>query len=298
MALAHKLRHEGLFDEDRPAVFQAWSPGAVEWALPLSTGHRPLLVMVGPEDDCACHAHWASQANVHFVCSSPVTRRKLLAAGVAPARVAVLLPLLSLDAIRPVSRGDVRARLGLSESDDVILVLPPVTRGAGAFIAVWASFLVEKLRPTVRVIIPDSGPEALRIQRLAQACRHEQVTCFAPEIPLSALLAAADMAAYLPPLDASVDVVAQAARHGCPLMLTNTPVVQELLPEDAAWWCRANDPEDGARQIIAALENPDQSRLQAERAQAAIIGRFDVAQLTERWQHLYAKLEQRMPVGV
>ena len=208
-------------------------------------------------------------------------------------------PAVNWAATEPGCRATVRARLALAESDEVVLVLPPITRHTGALLAAWASFLLEKVRPTVRIVVPGDGREAQRIHRFGQAGRHDWMLRLAPpSLSLSTLLAAADLAAYLPTTDAPVSGAACAALCGCPLVATAMPSVCEFLPDDAAWWCQPGDPEDTARQMLGLLEQPKAARQRSRRAQAAATAYFDGGKTDELYRQIYANLATRRPAAV
>jgi glycosyltransferase involved in cell wall biosynthesis len=233
------------------------------------------------------------------VCSSQAVRHRLLACGVAAPRAVVIPPLVERGTAQAARRSEVRAQLNLGADDDVVLALPPVARSTGALTAAWAVLLLEKVRPTVRVVVPGAGREVERIVRLAEACHHEWVLRLAPsDLPLSALLAAADVAAYLPAADVPLGGPLAAALRGCPLVATAVPSLREWLAEEnAVGWCRPGDPEDAARQLLQALAHREQTHLRAERARMAATSACDFEKGLASYRRVYANLAQRRPAG-
>ncbi len=293
-ALQRGLQRVG-FQADRPVVFHAWSTVAACWALPLTAGHRPLLVQVDPAAKLATLARWAAAQNAHFVCASSATRQRLLDRGVPAARVVVVCPACTPPPPDPAARGRGRARLALRPDDEAVLALPPVARPAGALSVAWAAFLLEKARPRVRLVLPADGREAARIQRLAAACRHEWMVRYAPaDLPLATLLAAADVAVYLPHRDAPPQALWSARATRCRLVATDVPVVREVLAGRAGvWLCRPGDPEDAARRLTAALESEAPRTVEGRHAPRA----NSPARLVAEYEQVYARLASRRPAA-
>lgn len=168
-----------------------------------------------------------------------------------------------------------RTRLGLMATDEVLLVLPPVSSAAGSFVAAWAALLVTQVRPNVRLVVPAGNIERERIRWLVESCRHEAVVRFAGErTSLAELLEPANLALFLPAAVADSGALEAAVRAGCPVIATAIPMITEVLTDGkTAWLCRPNSPADAARQILRALENPAEAHRRAEAARAALAGR-------------------------
>jgi glycosyltransferase involved in cell wall biosynthesis len=200
--------------------------------------------------------------------------------------------------VAPDRRAAVRQQLKFDEHDVVVMALPPVARQAGTFVAAWATLLLEKAHPVVRLIVPADGTEADRVRRLVVSCRHEQVVRFtAPEVPLRDVLAASDLAVYLPPQDAPSTGLVAAMAAGCPIVAASVPTVTELLVAgESAWLCRPGDPQDAARQMLRAIENMEQSRWQAEHAHR-LAATFSPARMLAEYARVYRNLATRRPAS-
>jgi glycosyltransferase involved in cell wall biosynthesis len=298
-AVRRALCRCSLFDSGRPLVVHAWTPDAASGYVPLAATHRPLLLEVGSDTDLRSIAAWSSSTCLGLVCPTATVQERLRDLGVPATRCALVYPAASPGGIVPARRSAIRAQLGLSDLDLVITALPPVTRRSGTFIATWAALLLEKVRPEVRLIIPAGGRELDRVWRLVVACRHESVARrVPPELPLADLLAASDLAAYLPIGDAPLSPIALAMAAGCPLVATDVPVVTEVLSHGRnAWLCRPGDPADATRTMLRALEDQGQSRRQAQNARAAADTLFAPARMLEQYRRAYANLAARRPLG-
>jgi glycosyltransferase involved in cell wall biosynthesis len=277
-------------------IFHAWSAHAARWVLPLTAGHRPLLIQVDPAADLRELAGWATRENVQFVCASLATCARLRACGVPASRVAVIRPALERLTVEPVERARARGRLALRLDDEVILPLPPVARHTGTLFAAWATFLLEKARPRLRLVLPLGGREAARVQRLAAACRHEwMVSHVLADAPLPALLAAADVAVYLPRRDAPPEALCGARAANCRIVATDVPVVREVLDgAPGVWLCKPDDPADAARKLSAALDSgPPATPDAAQFPRPPTIG-----EVVLQYRQVYTRLATRRPAAL
>lgn len=278
-------------------TLHAWTAAAAEWGLTLAATHRPVVLEVDAGDKLEMIARWASKSALSLVCRSATTRARLLALGVSAARCGLVR-----DAVEPslpdgARRAALRAGLGLEERDVAVAVLPPATRGSGAYVGAWAALLLEKVRPEVRVVLPDGGREAARVRRLVQACRHEWMACHTPRaMTVADLVCAADLGVYLPAGDAPQESVLAAMAAGCPLVVSDVPAMRELLAAGrSAWFCAANDPEAAARCMLRALECDAQSRRQAAEAREDAAGLGGRDRMVRQYAELYANLASRRP---
>jgi glycosyltransferase involved in cell wall biosynthesis len=298
-ALRHQLKREGVLAGDRPVIMHAWSPDAARWCHPLVATHRPLLVEVEPADDLRPLAAGCFPGPVGFVCPSQTVRQQLLDLGVAEPRCVLVHPLVDPAALDPARRAEARDRLGIGENQVAVTALPPVARRSGTFVATWAALLLEKARPDVRLVIPSDGGERQRVRRLVEACRHERMVRFAaPDLSLPDLLVATDLAAWLPSRDSSPASLAWAMAAGLPIVATAAAAVRELLADDPmTWLCRPDDPEDAARQMNRALEQPAQPAQRIVQARARRLEAFSRPEVVSRYRCVYANLATRRPAG-
>jgi glycosyltransferase involved in cell wall biosynthesis len=279
-------------------VLHAWSPAAAQRCLPVSATHRPLMINAETGADLRRLAAWARSGTLALVCQSEAMRSALIRAGAPGPRCAVIRPAVAASVPNsPDRRALVRRQLRLDERDVVFAALPPAARGSGTFIATWAALLLEKVRPDVRLIMPRGGCEAERAWRLTVSCRHEHVVRVAPpDLSPSDCLAACDLAVYLPPSFAPLDKLAAAMAAGCPIVASTVPAIKEILVNgDSAWLCRPNDPQDAARCMLRALENPEQSRGQAARARALAQTMFSLPRMRAGYRRVYRNLAARRP---
>jgi len=306
---------DNLGDDIRgPLVLHVWSPTALAWCIPLATaaerrggGDEPqrrcyLLAEIdgagGAEPFARRYRSRPAESRLAFVCPTAIVRRRLLENGVAADDCAVIREFVDFAAINEARSKNVRAQLGLDASDTVVAALPPVVSGSGSFNVAWATLLLSKMHPAVRLVVPGVGPEADRVQRLVDSIRHREVARFVPRLSLPALLAAADLTVYLPEGDTPVTGLIWAMAAARPIVATAVPAVAELLAHGHnAWLCKPNSPKDAARRMLQALERPEESRQQAELARSQVFQVFGRQRMIEQYDQAYANLATGRDVG-
>ncbi len=284
------------------AVFHAWSPALLPAVLPLIERAPPgwqgrLIVEVGAEDDPDVVARWlrgcAAGERLTFVCPTECVSRGLLERGVPPERCALIRPAVDYAALRAARRPAARESLGLAESDEAIVALPP-ERAGGAFLTTWAAMLVHKIRPGVRVLLRGAASQTEKTRYLARCCGYDFMVRIAPaQSPLALLLAAADVAAFLPEAHTRVDVdgVMWAMAAGVPLVASATPDVAEYLAHGHnASLCKPGQPRDAARRLLGVLEDRAGARNRAATAHQQAFRAFSRQTLIEEYHRLYANL--------
>lgn len=298
LALRRQLARLGLWDAPRSTVLHAWSPQAAAWARGLRAGHRPLLVEVDPGDDLRPVARWSATGTLALVCRSNTLRDRLLELGISPVRIRCIRPPAANPPGAPARRAATRQMLGLSDDHGAVLVLPPLTRAGGGFIAAWAALLAEKVRRDVRLVLPADGPDTQRVRRLIEDCRHSWMVRWGPpHLPLEDMLTACDVAAFTPVADAPLSGLAATIVAGIPVVAAAVPTVLELLDRRTGRLCRPGDPKDTARALLDALEHPDDSHRRAQQAQDNLGPLFADEAISGEYANAYARLAERRPVG-
>jgi glycosyltransferase involved in cell wall biosynthesis len=298
----------------RQTVVHIWSGSALSWVLRTAgggTGAEPsraadsfrLLMDVelpfGSRGWAGLLPEFSSERVVRFVCPSAAARRRLRAMGVPPDACAIVRDSVDVAAIETADRGSLRRQLGISSGDAAVLILPPVCRETGALTAVWGAMLLEHARAGVRVIVPDIGREASRVVRLVESCRlGETLRAVGRRFTLPQLLAAADLAVYLPTGGAPLTGVIQAMAAGRPIVASDVPVIRELLAHGrTAWLCRPGDPKDACRRMLQALENHGQSSRQAKAARAHANAALGRRRMIAQYRRVYENLLADRPLA-
>lgn len=286
-------------DTLRSTILHAWSLRTARACATLATTQRPLLITVEPGADVCQLARLNRAACVGFVSASQHARQVLLDAGVPAPRCVTIPPLVENVPPPDTRRAAVRARLRLAPLDVALLALPPVERTTGTYAAAWAAFVLEKVHPNVRLVIPAGGADHGRVRRLAEACRHEWMVRLAPpDLRLDELLGSADLAVYLPDGDAAAGSLAQAVARGVPLVAADVPMIREFCPPGyPVWCCRPRDPEDAARTMLKALEGLTAVAARAGKSARTWNEAATRSGVVESYRRVYENLASRRPAS-
>jgi hypothetical protein len=295
-------------------IVHVWSGRALGWvrqtvrgAARGQSGLDPDRVRLLMEVELPLDSRWSAnlvrqssgQPGVRFVCPSRAAQRRLWASGVPPDQCALVRDSVDRTAIETAHRATMRRQLHLLPEHVGVLILPPVRRETGALIAAWGAMLLEHARPGVRLIVPGVSREAARVVRLVESCRlHRMLRAVGRRYALPELLAASDLAVYVPAKDASLSGVAYAMAAGRPIVAADVPVIRELLaPGRTAWLCEANNPREVCRRMLQALEHQPQSDRQAEAARAQADVAFGRRRMVEQYRRVYEDLFADRPLG-
>jgi glycosyltransferase involved in cell wall biosynthesis len=183
-----------------------------------------------------------------------------------------------------------RALLQAAPADRLAAVLPPATRETGGFIAVWAAILAEKVEPRLRMVVPAGSRESERMVRLVRAVRHGPLLRLAaPDAPLHDLLAAADVAVYLPAGEASLGAPLAALALGVPLITLSAAGLREAASlDDALWLAAERTPKAVAGALLSVLAQPADAAARACAAQRGLRGRCRAADRLSAYASLQA----------
>jgi glycosyltransferase involved in cell wall biosynthesis len=286
-----------------PLILHAWSREAVDWTSSQAERVRAVLLEVEPGDERDVLARqplaYAQAEQLSLVCRTEAVRRRLERAGAMADECVLIRDFVDAGELERARGSNARQRLGLEPTQTVVMVLPPASRRTGTFLAAWATLLLEKVRPDVRLLIPGGGREEQRVRRLVRSSRHEHMARFAgAEWSLAELVTAADLAVYLPDGDAPVDGLAWAMAAGRPIVASDVPAVTEFLRhEQNAWLCRPDSPAVVAGLMLRAMEMPEESQRYAAAARTAALELFDRHRMIAQYAELYAKLASGRPSG-
>ncbi|MFH1746527.1 MAG: glycosyltransferase family 4 protein [Planctomycetota bacterium] len=277
-------------------IVHVWSPAALKWCSALVRGDRRLVVELPPGESVRATACWLAEhpapGLVKIICPSELTRQRLAYLGIPAARCALIRDPVDLAELEHIPRAQLRADLGLAPDQIAVVVLPPITRAAGSFVAAWAALVLEKACQGVRLVIPSGGREGWRVSRLVSSCGLDALVRYVePRTSLAELVVLADLAVFLPTRDVSPSGLVWALAAGCPLVASATDVVREFTSEEqVAWLCRPGDPYDAVRQMLRVLEQPEEAKRRAsvgrERARDMYCGQG----IVDQYERVYAAL--------
>lgn len=293
-----------VINQRRPHVLHVWSPARASMALlaadqwSASSPERGGCTVVIDVDLSTpvstlrrLHELRGATPAVVWACASRLVQRRLIEAGLPPEEC-LLIRGDADDAPLPRElTALLRKRLGLSEGDCGVLLLPPLTSVNPGLHAAWGTLLAGHVHPEIRLIVPHGGREVERIRYLVRSARHEHVVCFAPPLELPDLLAAANVVLFLPAGDVPVASLARAMASGKPIVASRTPAVNELLDDGrTALLCAADVPREIARCVLRLLDDPSAAQQRAEAARRAALALPGRAATVDQYGRLYALL--------
>ncbi|MCH7872183.1 MAG: glycosyltransferase [Planctomycetes bacterium] len=280
-----------------------WSNASLSWCPPLIEHGCRLLIEPESPRDARQIARWHASSPLStppgFACPTALTRRRLIEHGVPEKNCALIREFVDFAAINNCRAAQIRSALDLTETQRVVLLLPPVDSHGGHVTSMWATLLVHVIRDDVRVVIPDRSPEASRLRKLARNIGRASAMRFPGDrFDLPQLLAACDVALYLPPADASVSALVWAMASGRPILASATYAVAEMLAnQHNAWLCRPDDPKVAARKLLRIIESPGESRDLIDRARAQAYEVFGRQRMIAQYARAYENLIADRPVG-
>ncbi len=295
---------EALLAEVGNGVLHVWSAAALRWvAASLARAGCAVIVDVELPASLARLARaigrpWRD-GTLRFACPTDAARRRLIATGARTDDCVLIRDSADFARINAARTEGPRDVLGLDVSDFVVLALPPALRATGTFAATWGVLLLAQIHRKTRLIIPGQGREVERVRRLVAACRQEWLLRTpGARLDLYALLAAADVAVYLPPAAAPLAGVVAAMAAGTPVVASATTLTTELLRHGHnAWLVGSDRPRDICRRILDAMENREQTRRQAELARMQAYKVFGRRRMVEQYTRLWKNVCAGRPAG-
>jgi hypothetical protein len=274
-AITHRAAARHLGDA---TLLHAWglSAGkrAVALAQPKSKQTQSLRVIVSlPGANVAgipADLPWRISGSKFDVTVPTVTDRDaLVAAGADPKRVHHLAPLgrpTQLDQTRIAELRDHFA----THSQQLCMVVGELTRRSGAREAAWVHAMISRIRPNVRLIFTKTGPQRRTIKAFLHNNDNDDMASILDlAMPVTDLLAAADVLLLLDQGANTVGDFADALAAGKPIIATNLPSFVDLSNQgEAAMLSERGDIRQAASNLLRLLD--DQDTLRESLSEAAL----------------------------
>ena len=217
-------------------LIHAWGVRPAITATLAGLERLPVLATVtGPQFDRR-EVRWLSKTRgarrVPMACFSEAIRRELIERGYPPTELGVIRPGPDAGRPAPATRRQQRDRLGLADSQPVLITCPPPSREGGQYFAVWATALLEQVFPDVRLLVPGVSKEQRRLKRFVHGFAKTHLYIFPdPSIGFVALLAAADVCVVPAIGPVATTALAWVMAAGVPLIGSHVPAVTEVLTD-------------------------------------------------------------------
>ena len=173
---------------------------------------------------------------VHVVCPSATQRRVLVERGVPADRCHLIRPGVDFSRVRRRRDADLRARLGFSDADRVVLAAGESARAAAHELALQSVAIAHFLEERYRMLLWGRGPRAGAVSRLAGRVAGTPVLAVAGErlgraVEFEELLPAADAVLVTARAPVPTLPIAVCMAAGLPIVSTVTYTVAELLED-------------------------------------------------------------------
>lgn len=205
------------------------------------------------------------------------------------ARVVVIpncMPLDALDATEP----EPDASLGVAPGAPVLLFAGRYIPGKNVATLLRAFDAVLQRRGDAVAQLHGEGPDAPRLRALvATLVTRDRVRLDGYTRALWPRMRRASVFASVSEAEGMPNAVAEAARLGCPLVLSDIPAHRALLDDDCAWFVDRDDPGAIARALDEALDDRAMASRRAAAARAHL-ERFSIGEVASRHLALYERL--------
>lgn len=260
--LVARLTLSALRGLGKARVVHAWSPRAARWAgaafETATTVSRFVCDLVLPFDTRSCDELLRLRRTrpLELTCESDVGAALLDRAGFARDEIHVVPSVTVASEPDQTQRARQRRAWRVEEPAPLVLILPPVAPHSGAFTATWGALVVQRIFTRLRILLPGRGAEAARILRTADATGQAAAMRPTGDAPLTDLLAAADLAVFLPASDMTTYSLEAAARCGLPIVASPTQANSRALAQaNGVTWCVPEDRAAASRAILEVVDS-------------------------------------------
>jgi glycosyltransferase involved in cell wall biosynthesis len=236
-----------------------------------------------------------SYRRVEVICPTSTMHRKLVERGVAFERCHLIRPGVEFNRVKRRRDPALRERLGLSESDHVLLAAGESTRAAAHRDATWAATILHVADPKYKLLAWGRGPsvvtlehfgtnvmpDALRIaeQRLGRRVEFEELLPAADTIVVTARGAVATLP------------IAICMAAALPIVATVTPTVAELLEDrHTALMTAPGNPRLFARRVLDLIEDPSAQWTLADMARTEAYEYFSFTRFVNQVRSVYRQV--------
>lgn len=226
-------------------------------------------------------------------CNSGTVRRRLIEKGVPADQCVVVRPGVDFGSINEARKDtSLRARLGLTPEDHIVLLSEPVCRRGGHERAVFAGHLRQNLSINHRMLFYGDNSETRRLKRLSHPMpMSEGIVWSGDELPYEQIIAISD--ALLVPAfdDVPTTSIAWAMAARVPIVATAVYSIAELIAHKHNGLLIKPEPGPPmAVRIAKALNQTDSMQEQIERAQGQAYEVFSIRRFADQHLQLYKNL--------
>jgi len=292
-------------------VIHAWSQATARVAIDLRGRLRAGTVLSWPSSplgrDVPLLVKLTCDEGVHLTVPTEAARLRLLAGGAAEPFVHILPPPARLLAREDISRRRkrIRAALGLSDRQRLLVAPGDMIRGAGHKYASWVHGILRRIVEDLFLLMPADGPALRSARAFAATTGYGREIFFGDDLSQRTggsrlgrtdALCAADVAVLPFEHDIGSSALAETMALGLPIAASETPDTAELAPHgDCALLSPPADPRVMAANVLKLVEDRPAARKIAANARRRAKKQFDVERIRNMLAETYAAAAAAAP---
>jgi len=229
---------------------------------------------------------------IEVVCPTSWMKDAFISQGVPASRCRAIYPGLDLARFNG-SNPRLRARLGLADSDFVLLAPGESVREAGHGASIWSAAILNTLDPKWRLLVWGRGPMLGSLRHFARSSNLDRLLVRAEErlrepIDLEELVSAADAAVVFSEHGSPVLPVAACMAANLPIIASRTAELGEFLQDkDTASIQEDSNPRDVAQRTLNLSNNSSLRERLVKGARKEVANRFAPDRFITDWRTVY-----------
>jgi glycosyltransferase involved in cell wall biosynthesis len=288
-----------------PDVIHAWGQRALTAAVLGSS--RP--VIYSPTEFPTMSAiRWVrailSYRRIDVVCPTDTMRRAFVERGVPIERCHLIRPGVDFSRVKSRRNSELRAALGFSADDFVMLPAGDSLRSANHRDAIWTAALLHVLDPKNMLLLWGRGPQAQRMHDLTGKLDQQQMMNVAEDrlgrrVDYEEILAAVDCVLVSATKPAPILPVATAMAAGLPIVAVVTETISELLEDrHTAMFVQSRLPRQIAQRVLDLKKDSQLQWSITDMARTEAYEYFSLTRCLQQWRAVYEQVAEGKPVEV
>ena len=239
---------------------------------------------------------------VEVVCPTTTLRRALVQRGVSIEQCHLARPGVEFARIRRRRDPELRARLGLSESDFVFLAAGESTPAASHVEAVWAASILYVAYEKYKILAWGRGPGRQSVINFANKTMpgafRDAEAIIGRAVEFEELIPAADMILVTARRAVATLPIAICMAAAMPIVATVTPTVAELLEDRHTALMTTGKPRQIARRALDLIEDPQLQWSLADMARTEAYEYFSFTRFVNQFRTVYRQMVEGTKVEV
>jgi glycosyltransferase involved in cell wall biosynthesis len=234
--------------------------------------------------------------DVQVISPTATLRRALVERGVPLEQCHLIRPGVEFSRIRRRRNSDLRAALGFTDADRVLLLGGESTRESAQEEAVWAASILHTLDTKYKVLFWGRGPRSAAMERFARNARQPMLLSVAQTrlgraVEFEELLPATDVVLVTARRPAGMLEACICMAAALPIVATVWPTVSELLEDrHTALMAVSGSPRGLARRVLDLEEDPNLQWAISDMARTEAYEFFSLTRFLSQFRSVYTQL--------